>query len=121
MQLGSRKIVMLALTVGSLATAGTGHAQGWGYWGGGGGASRWVCSGERARGLEARLRHEQRDGDIDPDTADCIHDAIGRLEDRSRNECDEGDRRAIWDIAQRFDRIERWIQNAAHGERYRRW
>jgi len=114
------KVAMIAVAAGTLASASAGHAQGWGFWGGDS-PLRGVCSGERARGLEARLRHEQRDGDIDPDTADRIHDAIDRLEDRSRGECDEGDRRAIWNIAQRFDRIQGWIENSAHGGWRRGW
>lgn len=120
-----------ALAVAALATATAAQAQSWGVWmgsqphygyrGGGDWAMRSVCSGDRARGLEGRLRHEERDGDIDPRTADRIHDAIDRLEDRSRNECAEGDRGAIWNIAQRYDRIQGWIENEAHGDGYRRW
>lgn len=125
--------IMTATLVGlaALATASGAQAQGWGVWAGsqpgygyrsgGDWTMRAVCSGERARGLEARLRHEQRKGEIDPGTADRIHDAIDRLEDRSRNECDEGDRRSIWNIAQRFDRIQGWMDNAARGDGWRRW
>jgi len=130
-----RKVITVgALEVAAMVTGTAAQAQGWGVWmgsqpqygyrggyGGGDWAMRAVCSGERARGLESRLRHEERDGDIDPRTADRIHDAIDRLEDRSRNECAEGDRGSIWNIAQRFDRIQGWIENEAHGDRYRRW
>ncbi|MFC3173865.1 histidine kinase [Novosphingobium bradum] len=120
------KGMALAVAAGALMTATAGQAQSWGVWlgsgpGGGDWAMRSVCSGERARGLEGRLRHEQREGEIDPDTAERIHDAIDRLEDRSRDECDEGDRRAIWSIAQRFDRIQGWMDGAAHGGWRRGW
>jgi len=126
-----KKTIAVALAAAALATAPGAQAQGWGVWvgsgqqygygdGGGGWAVRAVCSGERARGLEGRLNHEEREGEIDPGTADRIHEAIDRLEDRSRNECAEGDRRAIWNIAQRFDRIQGWMENEAHGDG-RRW
>ncbi len=133
MQLNTRKAMALLLAAGTLASASAGHAQSWGVWVGsqpgygygwrndGDWALRSVCSGERARGLESRLRHEEQEGDIDPGAADRIHDAIDRLEDRSRNECGEGDRRAIWTIAQRYDRIQSWIQNEAHGGWRRGW
>lgn len=126
------KGLTIILAAGALASAGAAQAQGWGGWrdgqsgygynGGGEWAMRSVCSGERARHMEGRLRHETGDGDIDPRTADRIHDAIDRLEDRSRNECAEGDRRSIWEISQRFDRIQSWIENAAHDRGWgRRW
>jgi len=133
MQVNRNKIVALMLAAGAVSGASGAQAQSWGVWAGtqpaygydgrdyGGGPLRSVCSGERARGLESKLRHEEREGEIDPRTADRIHDAIDQLEDRSRNECDEGDRRSIWNIAQRFDRIQGWMENAAHGNGWRRW
>jgi len=109
MQHKARITVTLALAASALVATGA-QAQSWGGWrygdrDGGGWAARSVCSGERARNLEARLRHEQRECEIDPGTAERIHDAIDRLEDRSRDECAEGDGRSIWSIAQRYDRI----------------
>lgn len=74
-----------------------------------------VCSGERARRLEARLDHEYREREIDPYQADRIHEAIDGLERRQAEECREGDLRAIHDIAGRYDRIDGWIQRSAHG------
>lgn len=127
-----QKAITLAMAAGALASATAAQAQGWGVYIGSrptyGYASRgddWaarsVCSGERARALEGRLRHEQNEGEIDPATADRMHDAIDRLEDRSRDECEEGDRRAIWGISQRFDRIQSWMENEAHGSWHRGW
>lgn len=84
------------------------------------GVVRSVCSGARAHGLEARLRHEIDEGEIDGDDAGRIHDVIDRLEDRQRHECAEGDRRSIYDIAQRYNGIGQWIDREAHGG-YRRW
>jgi len=120
------KTIAVMMAAGALASASAAQAQSWGVYIGSqpsyGYAARgddWVvrsvCSGERARGLEGRLRHEQDEGEIDPGTADRMHDAIDRLEDRSRNECEEGDRRAIYGISQRFDRIQGWMENEAHG------
>lgn len=125
--------VALMLAAGALSSASTAQAQSWGVWFGswpqyayapqrnGDWAVRAVCTGERARGLESRLRHEQEEGEIDPRTADRMHDAIDQLEDQSRDECDEGDRRSIWGISQRFDRIQSWMENEAHGEWHRGW
>ena len=78
-----------------------------------------VCSGQRGYALEARLRHEQQEGEMDPYTADRIHDAIDRLEDKQRHECAEGDWRSIARIGSRYDRIGQWIDTSAHG--YRPW
>ncbi|HET9629601.1 MAG TPA: histidine kinase [Novosphingobium sp.] len=120
----------VAFAAAALTAATSAQAQGWGVWagsqpqyyggGGGGWAERAVCSGQRARGLESRLRHEEQEGEIDPGRADRIHDAIDRLEDRSRDECAEGDRHAIWGLARQFDRIQAWLENEAHGD-WRRW
>ncbi|MBU6266731.1 MAG: histidine kinase [Sphingomonadales bacterium] len=127
------KAMALVFAAGALASASAAQAQEWsiqfgsrpvygyGQRGGGEWAFRAVCSGERARGLEGRLRHEEDEGEIDPGTADRMHEAIDRLEDRSRNECEEGDRRSIAGIAQRFDRIQAWMNNEAHGGWQRGW
>lgn len=74
-----------------------------------------VCSGQRARGLEAKLDHEYREGEIDPYQADRIHAAIDGLERRQAEECREGDIGAIHNIAGRYDGIQRWIDRSAHG------
>lgn len=119
------KTIALMMAASALVST-SAQAQSWGVWFGAqpsyGYAPRgddWVvrsvCSGERAHRLEGRLRHEQNEGEIDPDTAERMHDAIDRLEDRSRNECEEGDRRAIYGISQRFDRIQGWMEHEAHG------
>lgn len=78
-----------------------------------------ICSGQRGYALEGRLRHEQQEGEIDPYTADRIHQAIDRLEYKQRHECAEGDWRSIARIGSRYDRIAQWIETSAHG--YRRW
>jgi len=121
-----RKAVTLAVAVGTLACATSARAEGFGIWfgsqspyryaerGGGDWAIRAVCSGERAGRLEGRIRHEEAEGELDPRTAARIHDAIDRLEDRSRDECEEGDRRSIWRIAQQYDQIQGWIESEAH-------
>lgn len=128
-----QKAISLVLAVGALASASAAQAQTWSFQfgsrpaygyaprGEGERIMRSVCSGDRARGLEGRLRHEQAEGEIDEDTADRMHEAIDRLEDRSRDECDEGDRRAIWGISQRFDRIQAWMDREAHGGWHRGW
>ena len=127
-----QKAIALVMAAGALASASAVQAQEWsiqlgsrpsyGYAPGGGDwVFRSVCSGERARGLEGRLRHEQDEGEIDPGTAERMHDAIDRLEDRSRDECEEGDRRTIWNISQRFDRIQGWMEREAHGGWNRGW
>lgn len=92
---------------------------GYGYGYGRDGDVQAVCSGQRGYALEGRLRHEQREGEIDPYAADRIHQAIDRLEDQQRHECAEGDWRSIARIGSRYDRIEQWIETAAHG--YRPW
>jgi hypothetical protein len=78
-----------------------------------------VCSGQRGYALESRLRHEEREGEIDPYAAIRIHQAIDRLEDQQRHECAEGDWRSIARIGNRYDRIGQWIETSAHG--YQRW
>lgn len=78
------------------------------------GLTRLICSGWRADQLEGRLDHEVAEDEIDEDDADRIHGAIDRLEAQQRHECSEGDRRAIRDIAFRYDRIAQWIEREAH-------
>lgn len=111
------------------ATAAPAQAQGWygddgGYHGGWyqdgprqGYGNDWrvraVCSGARANRLEDRLRRKVREGDIDRWQADRINDQIDRLENRQRRECAERDWRSIQGIADRYDRIDRWIASEA--------
>lgn len=97
------------------------NGYGYGGYGGYGMESRVqaVCSEQRGYALEARLRHEEREGEIDPYAAARIHQAIDRLEDQQRHECAEGDWRSIARIGSRYDRIGQWIDTAAHG--YQRW
>ncbi|GAA0318120.1 hypothetical protein GCM10009087_30670 [Sphingomonas oligophenolica] len=123
-----RRIWSVVALGASLIASGSANAQSWGvYIGTGGGyplynryyddddrLARVICSGQRAHLLEDRLRHEVAEDEIDDDDADRIHNAIDRLEDRQRHECAEGDRRAIGDIAIRYDRIARWIDSEAH-------
>jgi hypothetical protein len=78
-----------------------------------------ICSGQRGYALESRLRHEEREGEIDPYAAGRIHQAIDRLEDQQRRECAEGDWRSIARISSRYDRIGQWIETSAHG--YQQW
>lgn len=130
-----RKFVSVMLFGAGFLVAGSANAQSWGvYIGNGGGhpryyrdrddddgLARYICSGQRARGLEDHLRHEVDEEEIDYDDADRIHGAIDRLEDRQHHECAEGDRRAIYDIAGRYDRIAQWIDSDAHGRGRRDW
>lgn len=123
-----RRVWNVVLLGTSLIASGSANAQSWGIYVGTGGGypayqrgyddedslARFICSGQRAHMLEDRLRHEVAEDEIDDDDADRIHAAIDRLEDRQRHECREGDRRAIGDIAYRYDRIARWIDGEAH-------
>ncbi|WP_296616046.1 histidine kinase [Sphingomonas sp.] len=123
-----RRVWNVVLLGTSLIASGSANAQSWGVYVGTGGGypgyqrgyddedglARFICSGQRAHMLEDRLRHEVAEDEIDGDDADRIHAAIDRLEDRQRHECREGDRRAIGDIAYRYDRIARWIDGEAH-------
>lgn len=123
-------LTTIALGALSLAAAPAAQAQSWGVWVGAGPGWGWhgpryqpagdwrvrqVCTGERARNLEARLDHEWREGEIDPRQADRIHHEIDKLEHHSRDECAEGDWRAIARIAGRYDEVQGWIEGAAHG------
>jgi hypothetical protein len=125
------KAMALVLVAGSLASASAAQAQRWdnsyGSRGYGYGADRgdWiaraVCSGQRAHALEARLNRETQQGAINPGTAERMHDQIDQLEDRSRQECAEGDRRAMSGILQRYERIEGWLRNAESNGWNRGW
>lgn len=97
------------------------NGYGYGRYGGYGmdGRVQTVCSGQRAHALEGRLRHEEREGEIDPYAAARIHQAIDRLEGQQRQECAERDWRSIAGISSRYDRIEQWIETSAH--RYQPW
>lgn len=96
------------------------YPQPYGYGGYGmGGRIQAICSGQRGHALEGRLRHEQREGEIDPYSAARIHQAIDRLEDQQRHECAEGDWRSIARIGSRYDQINQWIETEAHG--YQSW
>ena len=96
------------------------NGYGYGYGGYGmNGRVQAICSGQRGIALENRLRHEEREGEIDPYQAGRIHQAIDRLEDQQRHECAEGDWRSIARIGSRYDQIGQWIDTAAHG--YRPW
>ncbi|HEV2594313.1 MAG TPA: histidine kinase [Sphingomicrobium sp.] len=125
-----RKLLICIAAAGTaLAVAAPAEAQfypqpfgfsGYGYRGNGmEGQVQAVCSGQRGYALENRLRHEQREGEMDPYAAARIHQAIDRLEDQQRHECAEGDWRSIARIGSRYDRIGQWIETAAHG--YQPW
>jgi hypothetical protein len=125
-----RKLFLCAAAVGmTIAIAGPAAAQyypqpygyngyGYGRYGMEGGVQA-VCSGQRGYALENRLRHEMSEGEIDPYAAARIHQQIDRLEDQQRHECAEGDWRSISRIANRYDRIDQWIETSAHG--YQPW
>ncbi|MGJ3649009.1 histidine kinase [Sphingomonas sp. GlSt437] len=126
-----RKMTSMLLLAASGLIATSASAQSWGY---GqyqyqnyrdaddyGGAFRAVCSGQRAHALEARLQHEVSEGEINRNDAYRIHSAIDRLEDQQRHECAEGDRRSVYQIAQRYNGIGQWIDREAHGSYGWRW
>jgi hypothetical protein len=77
-----------------------------------------ICSGERARNLEQKLNREEQEGEIDSDDASSVHSQIDQLEDRQRNDCENGDWRDVRVIANQYDRLDRWIDNEAHGSGY---
>lgn len=124
-----RRISKVMLLGAGCLLASSASAQSWGVYIGGGdgyperyrdsdgdrGLFGYICSGQRAHMLEARLRHELDEDEISDGEADRIHGAIDRVEDKQRHECAEGDRRAIYDIARRYDRIGAWIEGEAHG------
>ncbi|NOW45241.1 hypothetical protein FHW96_001396 [Novosphingobium sp. SG751A] len=126
----------MAIGAAGLVMAGSAQAQSWGVYVGNGAPApyaagwhdegadrmmRFICSGQRAHGLENRLDHEVDEGDIDPGTANRIHAAIDGLEDRQRHECAEGDVRSVREIGWRYDRIGQWMESAAHGDDGPRW
>ncbi|MGJ3647875.1 histidine kinase [Sphingomonas sp. GlSt437] len=128
-----RKLVSIVALAASGLIAGSANAQSFGIYIGNDGGYNWqyhdydddgvvrsVCSGARAHALEARLRHEVDENEIDDDDAARIHNVIDRLEGRQRHECAEGDRRSIYEIAQRYNGIGQWIDREAHGDE-RRW
>jgi hypothetical protein len=141
-RIGKTALAAVALVIG--ASAAQAQVQGWGAgygqpYGGNGqgygynngydrGGDYWrarrkadfVCSGQRAHALEARLAQEVNQGDIDPRRADRIHDAIDRLEDQQRYQCGSGDWRAVNALTSRFDHIEGWINAEARQNGYGR-
>lgn len=127
-----QKIAAAALLAAGLMVSPAAHAQSWGVYVGNGhsgfGYQRgWdnginsVCSGQRGYSLEARLRQEYREGEIDGRDADRIQRRIDKLEDKQRHECREGDWRAIQKIAGQYDQIGQWIDQEAHGRWRDRW
>lgn len=119
--------IAAALAVSLTGLAGSAQAQSWGQdkygwqnrgygWNGGG----QDCSPRRAYALEARLDREWRQGNIDPRTARRIKDQIDKLEAKQDHECREGDWREVREIADRYDRIEQWIDRESQSYRYRR-
>jgi hypothetical protein len=133
-----RGYISSIVVVAGLMAAGTAQAQSWGIYLGNSAppptyAAHWrpdhgartmdfICSGQRAHVLEERLRHEVDEDEIDDDTADRMHEAIDRLENRQRQECAEGDWRSVREIGGRYDRIGQWMDAAAHGQGWRpRW
>ena len=124
-----RKLGTAILLSAGLLVSPAAHAQSWGgyvgkaptYYGYDrqGGAwdrgSRGVCSGWRAHSLEAKLRHEYRENQIDRWDAMRIQRQIDRLEQRQYRECQEGDWRAVQRISFQYDQIDRWIDQQAHG------
>jgi hypothetical protein len=124
-----KTILGMALAV-SAFVAPVAQAQSFGFYIGNGPSWQWrepdyrpavdwraqqVCSGNRARQLEARLDHEYREREINPYQGDRIHAAIDGLERRQAQECREGDLRSIHAIAEQYDRIQGWIERSAHG------
>lgn len=120
------KILAAALALGSAATiTGTASAHdwrggGWGYtqpygggWRGDRGDFGGTCSGQRGYGLERQLRWKTSRGQIDYRTAQRIQRDIDRLQWKEQHECREGDWRAVGKINRDYDRIDRWIDEAA--------
>ena len=78
-----------------------------------------VCSGDRAHRLEAQIRQEEREGDIDRGIARYLHRTVDQAESQQGRACRYGDGYQIRDLAQRFDWIGRQL---CHEEREgRRW
>ena len=74
-----------------------------------------VCSGQQARALEARLRHEYDENEISGWDAARINRQIDRLERKQVHECREGDWRALRNISYQYSQIGQWIDQQAHG------
>jgi len=83
-----------------------------GYWNNG---ANGVCSGQRAHSLEAKLRHEYSENEIDGRTAERINRQIDKLERKQNHECREGDWNSVRNISFKYDQIEQWIDRLAHG------
>ncbi len=136
------KIAAAALLAAGIMVSPAAHAQSWGvyvgnapgYYGYGNGYGYgyryrpgWdnginaVCSGQRAYALENRLRHEFQEGEIEGWQASRIQRSIDRLERKQREECREGDWRAIQSISYQYNQIGRWIDQQAHGRWRRGW
>jgi hypothetical protein len=124
-----RKIGLAVLLASGLLVSPDANAQSWGgysgygqgygaydrlggYWNNGAGD---VCSGQRARSLEAKLRHEYNEGEIDGYAAERLSRQIDRLERKRYHECREGDWNAIRNISFQYNRIDQWIDQRAHG------
>ncbi|HEY7805826.1 MAG TPA: histidine kinase [Croceibacterium sp.] len=135
-----RKIATAVLLAAGMMAAPAAHAQSWGVYVGnspgyngngygyGNGYQRgWdngvnaVCSGQRAYRLEARLRQEYREGEIDGRDGARIQRSIDRLENKQRHECCEGDWGAIRNISYQYDQLDQWIDQEAHGRWHRGW
>lgn len=109
-----------AMTLSGSASAHDWRGNGWGYeqrWGGGwqGGRGDFggTCSGQRGFGLERQLRWKTSRGLIDYRTAQRIQRDIDRLQWKEQHECAEGDWRALGRINRDYDRIDRWLDEAA--------
>jgi hypothetical protein len=74
-----------------------------------------TCSGQRARALEWRLRHEYEENEISGWDADRINRQIDRLERKQDHECQEGDWGAVRNISYQYRQIDQWIDQMAHG------
>jgi hypothetical protein len=74
----------------------------------------YVCSGDRARDVDASIEGALRAGGIGGYEAARLHAQVDRLDGRTRHACDRGDWRTVTAIAGRYDRI----QQMASGYRY---
>lgn len=82
-----------------------------------------ICTGDRAHQLEAQIRQEQREGDIDGGTARYLHRMVDQVESQQKRACRFGDGYQINDIARRSDWIGQQLhREVADGRRWdRRW
>lgn len=71
-----------------------------------------ICSGDRAHQLEAQIRQEQCEGDIDNGTARYLHRMVDQVESQQKRACRYGDSYQLNDIARRYD----WIGQQLHRE-----